>query len=564
MPALRRAVIVSVLLHAVVLVISAVVFEGKAATAPEIVDIEVAPLPREVEALPPEVARKLDEAMAATQDLLDKAAADTRNAIPDGEAFAVDAGVPDAPPDAPPPDAPPDAAKPDARPKPDAAIDAPEPMVAGIDGGVDPLDAGADAADPVAVIDAAPEPIAAIDDAGGGSAAEARAALGDAGAGDAASVVGDAVDVASGPGSGSELAGSGSGLGSDSRSPQPGPAIAAGSGSGSASTTDQPAVDGAPTSAGTAANLLNYFPPGHIVTAMIRFDRLRGTEWAAQTERLLRPMPDYRVLFGPTEAKIADRLDTLVISTPSPRDPRETTLVAHTKLRRAELRDFLGATTPVTWSAAKGGMLGKRTGKTFPGDKRVFISPFRGWFMLAKPVDLGTLTSPAPGDLDAVEAKGKLPAWIGAIRSIEAESGEPYGPALVVTIATGGERIDLAGNDFGLGVQSVPTPDRLTLAMELVKQGKLQGWYVQGNLRFGSAKDATEFVTIAESAKQRVEDSRALQMVMGKPLARVIKNLSFKRTGGAVSYSTSISIADARAILDATAQQLDSYYGSPP
>ena len=382
--------------------------------------------------------------------------------------------------------------------------------------------------------------------------------------GDATAKLGDAVDIAIGPGSGSELAGSGSGLGSDARSPQPGPAIAAGSGSGSASTTDQPAVDGAPTSAGTAANLLNYFPPGHIVTAMIRFDRLRGTEWAAQTERLLRPMPDYRVLFGPTEAKIADRLDTLVISTPSPRDPRETTLVAHTKLRRAELRDFLGATTPVTWSAAKGGMLGKRTGKTFPGDKRVFISPFRGWFMLAKPVDLGTLTTPAPGDLDAVEAKGKLPAWIGAIRSIEAESGEPYGPALVVTIVTGGERIDLKGNDFGLGIQSVPTPDRLTLAMELVKQGKLQGWYVQGNLRFGSAKDATEFVMVAESAKQRVEDSRALQMVMGKPLARVIKNLSFKRTGGAVSYSTSISIADARAILDATAQQLDSYYGSPP
>jgi hypothetical protein len=51
---------------------------------------------------------------------------------------------------------------------------------------------------------------------------------------------------------------------------------------------------------------------------------------------------------------------------------------------------------------------------------------------------------------------------------------------------------------------------------------------------------------------------------MGKPLARVVKNLAFKRTGGAVSYSTEISIADARAILDMTAQQLDSYYGPPP
>jgi hypothetical protein len=431
-------------------------------------------------------------------------------------------------------------------------------MVAGLDAGVDA------------------DPIAAITDAGvedAGADAVALAALGDAGSGDAIALAdrgdaaaGDATEVTmtGSAGSGVEQAGSGSGSGSDSPSTQPGPAIAAGSGSGSASTTDQPAVDGAPTTAGTAANLLNYFPPGHIVTAMIRFDRLRGTEWSAQTERLLRPMPDYRVLFGPTDAKIADRLDTLVISTPAPRDPRETTLVAHTKLGRADLRDFLGATTPVAWSTVKGGMLGKRTGKTFPGDKRVVISPFRGWFMLAKPVDLGTLTTPAPGDLDTIEAKGRLPGWLGAIRSIEAESGEPYGPALVVTIASGGERIDLKGNDFGLGVQSVPTPDRFTLAMELVKKGKLEGWYVRGNMRFGREKDAKEFVTIAESARQLVDDSRALQLVMGKPLARVIKNLRFIRTGGAVSYSTSISIADARAILDVTAQQLDSYFGPPP
>jgi len=543
---------ISVLLHAVALGIGAVVFDPTDKARTELVDIEVAPPPPEVEALPPEVARKLDEALAATQDLLDKAAAPEADE-PVGEAFAIDAGV-DAPPDAA-PDAPPDAAidaaKPDA--PPDAAPDAPDPMVAG-------LDAGSDA-----------EPIAQAIDAGPGDA-EGFAALGDAGADDATAIValgdagGDATEISmtGSAGSGAEAAGSGAGTGSDAPSPLPGPAIAAGSGVGSAATTDQPAVEGAPTTAGTAANLLNYFPPGHVVTAMIRFDRLRDTEWASQTERLLRPMPDYRVLFGPTDAKIADRLDTLVISTPSPRDPRETTLVAHTRLGRAALRDFLGATTPVTWTAAKGGLLGKRTGKTFPGDKRVFLSPFRGWFMLAKPVDLGTLTTPATGELDAIEAKGKLPSWIGSIRTIEAESGDPYGPALVVTIALGGERIDLKGNDFGLGIQTVPTPDRLTLAMELVKQGKLGGWYVRGNLRFLGAKDAAEFITVAETARQRVEDSRALQMVMGKPLARVIKNLSFKQTGGAVSYTTSISIADARAILDMTAQQLDSYYGAPP
>ena len=133
-----------------------------------------------------------------------------------------------------------------------------------------------------------------------------------------------------------------------------------GVGSGSASTTTAPAVEGAPTTAGTAANLLVYFPKGHTVTALIRFDRLRGTEWAAPTERLLRPMPDYQILFGTADAQIANKLETLVISTPVPKDATATTLVARTKLSRAALRDFLGATNPVTWSASKGGLLGKR------------------------------------------------------------------------------------------------------------------------------------------------------------------------------------------------------------
>jgi hypothetical protein len=307
-------------------------------------------------------------------------------------------------------------------------------------------------------------------------------------------------------------------------------------------------------------NLLAYFPEGHVVTALIRFDRLRGTEWSAQTERLLRPMPDYQVLFGARDAELTDKLETLVISTPRPRDAAATTLVARTSLARAALRGFLGKTAPVTWSAAKGGLLGKRTGKPFPGDQRVFLSPFKGWFLLAQPGDLGALTGAAKGNLDAVEATAKLPPWLAGIRKIEAETGEARGPALVVTLGLGGKRIDLAGNDFGLDIPSVPTPDRVSLAMELVKQG----WLVRGNMRFASDADAAELIASVQRLQQRVADSHAIQLVVGKPIAHVIANLAFARTGPRVSYATSISIADARAILAAAAQQLDQYFGRVP
>ena len=96
-------------------------------------------------------------------------------------------------------------------------------------------------------------------------------------------------------------------------------------GSGAPGMDNQPAVDGAPTSAGTAANLLAYFPPGHQITVLIRFDRLRKTEWAEPAAKLFRPMPDYGALFGDRDVPLADQLDTLVISSPKPRDATATT-----------------------------------------------------------------------------------------------------------------------------------------------------------------------------------------------------------------------------------------------
>ena len=323
-------------------------------------------------------------------------------------------------------------------------------------------------------------------------------------------------------------------------------------------TTTDPAVEGAPTTAGTAANLLAYFPPGHTITALVRFDRLRGTEWAKPTETLLQPMPDYRLLFGTGVANVCDKLDTLVISTPRPKDAAATTLVAHTHMTRPALREFLAATTPVQWSAAKGGMLGKRSGKLPPGDQRIILSPFEGWFLLAQPGDIAGLVAPAGGDVDRVVATAKLPSWLAGIRAIEQESGADRGPALVVTIGLPGKRFELGTNDFGLGVSAFPTPERISVALELVKQG----WLVRGNMRFASEADAAEFVTAAEGVQQRVTQSTVIQLAIGKPVVRVVANLSFSRAGQRVSYATSISIADFRVILAVAAQHLESYFRS--
>ncbi len=492
-------------LHAVLAGVGAWTLEPAQKATEELVDIEIAPPPPPAEALPAEVARVPEPDPVASTDPASPPAPE-----PEPSEGLADAGV-DAPIDAP-VDAP--------RRRRDAAVDAAdgEPLIAEGDAGVS--------------------------DAGGPDDAEPQLAAGDAGVAEDATMVAAA---GSGDGSGSGAnAGSGQGPGSN--------AIATGSGSGVPGTTNEAAVDGAPTTAGTASNLLDYFPSGHMVTALIRFDRLRGTEWAAQSEQVLRPMPDYRVLFGGHDARIADKIETLVISSPRPWDATATTLVARTLLPRAALRDFLAATTPAAWSTARGGLVGRRTGPTFPGDQRVFLSPFAGWFLLAQPTDLGGLLAPTAGDIDTIEATGKLPSWLASVRTIEAESGTDRGPALVVTLAPDQKR--LQGRDLGF-LKPLATFERISIAVEAVKRG----WLVRGNLKFAKERDATAFVTAAEDLR----DSRVILSVVGRgAIARVVKNLSFAQSGRRVSYATSVSIADARLILAATAKWVEQYYAARP
>jgi hypothetical protein len=530
---LTRAVSVSVVLHVFVALVWWVTVRPDEHREVEVVDIEMAPAPPKAEALPEEVAKPPESAPEAPQENTATTAPDEH----DDEALALhDAGV----------DAPPDAAEIDAgvkkKPRPDAGIDAgidaAAPMVAEAgDAGVAPDDGAA---------------LATTSDAGGEIAAIADAGVplgGDAG------VQVAAIESGSGAGSGT---GTGSGSGSGVAA-----AIETGSGSGAPGVDNQPAVEGAPTTAGTAANLLAYFPAGHQVTVLVRFDRLRNTEWAEQAERLFKPMPDYQALFGTRAAGVGDKFDTLVISSPRPRDATATTLVVHAPIPRRELRDFLAnPDTPITWTIAKGGMLGQRSGKLFPGDKRVLLAPWKDWVVLAPPSDLPGLLTPAKGAIDSFETRARLPAWLQTIRTIEKESGEEKlrGPALVLTLAGPGQRYEIP--DIGLGITSLPSPQRISAAMELVTQG----WLIRGNIVFAKAADAKEFAQAVTDVQQRITDSRVFSALLRRQHAlNVVTGLSIQRTGARVSYATSMSIADARALMAAAAATLDAYFaGQPP
>ena len=179
-----------------------------------------------------------------------------------------------------------------------------------------------------------------------------------------------------------------------------------------------------------------------------------------------------------------------------------------------------------------------------------------GWFVLAPPDDVGSLVEPSKGNLDTFETKAKLPPWLDMLRDIDKESGtEKRGPALVLTFAATKQRYQFP--DVGLGITSLPAPSRVSLAVELVKQG----WLVRGNIKFDSEADAIEFEKAVHEAKQRIEDSHLLSALLRKQhVLDVARGLDIARAGDRVSYATSMSVADARAVLAAAAATLADYF----
>jgi hypothetical protein len=320
-------------------------------------------------------------------------------------------------------------------------------------------------------------------------------------------------------------------------------------------------AQGAQASAGTAANLLAFVPDKHVVTVLLRFDRLRGTEWATVAQQVLAVMPDYETLVADPDSVVTDLFDLVAMSSPKPADPTKTLLAVKAKVPIADLRDFLDEPgAPVTWSRVTGGVLGTRgKGKrVIRGDPRVFLAPFGQWMVLARPRDLSGLLDAADGPLDGAAADtAKLPAWLARLPDIEGESGLKDGPALMMTLGPRAKTWDVP--DVGLGVTSLPAPERMTLSLEIDPQG----FQVKGHLKFASEDDAVTFVERTEAAREAALESAAHALVLKRAKVwNAVKGLSLVRTDRRVSYSTSLSVADARVMTAAGILLVAEYFAA--
>ncbi|HUH04524.1 MAG TPA: hypothetical protein VML75_21155 [Kofleriaceae bacterium] len=313
----------------------------------------------------------------------------------------------------------------------------------------------------------------------------------------------------------------------------------------------------APGPPGADSDLTAYFPKGELVTVLVRLDRFRGTPWAEPLENIFRPMPDYRALVGNRKVTMAERFDTLVVSSPTPSEVTATTVVVRYGQAPKKMRTFLDhKSSPVKWRASRGGALGQRT----PGpavaahDRRVFLMPLPGLVMLVRPNLLGGLPQPASTGLDAFPAEATLPAWMRLVPTIERESGVDNGPAAVVTTRGLTDELDIPF------VGKVAGPRRTTLAMTLDKRG----FIIQGNLLFDDAARAAAFIIKANELKKLATETLGGKLALAPFHAyNAVKGLSFNQVGAKVAFATSISVADAQAMTNYGAELLKVYFERP-
>lgn len=326
-------------------------------------------------------------------------------------------------------------------------------------------------------------------------------------------------------------------------------------------TASRPATPPGPP--GTAADFRPYVPQGDKVTVLLRYDRLRGTPWAKLTDAILAPMPDYRAIVGTRNTPLADLFDVLLISSRNPTDVTATNLVARTRRPPAEMRRFLaGKDTPVSWRAVRGGVLGKRlaSASKLERDNRVYLIPFPEWVVLTRAKHLGepARQPPAagvPADLDAVRAdETALPDWLRRARSVEVESGIDRGPIAVMSVSG----IKHAEVDLPQ-VGTVPVPVHAALAVEMAKQG----FYVRGTLTFSSVERAEAFQRTLEATRSRLLDSTWGQLLLKNFHAfHALKGLTMRRRDARVTYATSISIADGKAMMVLAADWARRFYAA--
>jgi hypothetical protein len=157
------------------------------------------------------------------------------------------------------------------------------------------------------------------------------------------------------------------------------------------------------------SDLNAYGPRGSRLTALLRLDRLRGTDYAAAVDALLMRLPDRRDLLEGTGLDLFGAFDALLIATPHPLDPSVTFLAVRHHVEESALRAALGRGARATdrvlaWRNEAGRLVGERRARRggpasglVTRDDRIIVLAAPGLAVVTPPAYRAMLLALPPG-----------------------------------------------------------------------------------------------------------------------------------------------------------------------
>lgn len=300
--------------------------------------------------------------------------------------------------------------------------------------------------------------------------------------------------------------------------------------------------------------LTDSAPKQHHIAVVLRLDQMRGTEWAGKAASILKPMPDHALIIGRRSISIADRFDMLFISTSDPADVTATNLACVGELHGEALRKFLSHDqVRVAWTPVGGGVQGsiKRSRKLLIDDERIYLQTSPNAVVLAKPEHLAPALLPRSQGGEEV-----LPQWVLSLAEVDAATRADDAPMAIAQLTMLPTTIAIPKGP------TLPGPERVSIFLERSTAPQTSGFHLRGIAYFASDELAERFVVGARTGQRDALNSTLAKMLLRQMQAyNALVGLSLKRSGAIVSFSTSLSVADTRAIFDLAADWSRRFFG---
>ncbi len=268
-----------------------------------------------------------------------------------------------------------------------------------------------------------------------------------------------------------------------------------------------------------------YGPGNAIFTALVRFDRVRGTSFEEPTRKILQNVPDYRIVLENSDVDPVTDLDSMFMASAAPQYLQRTFLAIRHKLPNKELESKLdyrfANSEPMKWRKFNKTKVRDLVPKDSRyQDPRKIMLADDGLALIARPEWMKELTTELPDDSDMLAG---------------AEAG--YQPS---TMLDGLREIERAAPDDTLvlisahsAVSIIPGVGRVRFESAKVSIRNIDKPTLDIDMKLGEAKDAERFVGKCPAMKKQLI-GRMPFLVKGM-VANLVNRLTCKAVGDYVT-----------------------------